>query len=307
LAVLTAAGLVLGQAGAARVLARAAGTQQALVFRAQTDLVTVDVSVWSDGRPVRGLTANDFTVKDGGVLQSLHSAAVEAVPIDVTLFIDTSDSMSDLRLGLERDVQAILGRLRPFDRLRVLTLGYEVLEWIGWRSPGTAASFALPPVGRVSAIYDALWLAMMRRPDTGRRHLVVAMTDGDDWSSVLSSASLLEAAGRSESVLHVVRLLSAAVASRRPGQWSAIRPDLRGQKNLQEAAARTGGRVHEASAAGRQVMSAFERAFDDFRQGYVLSYAYEGAPIDGWHDIDVAVNRPGSYSVRARRGYFARP
>lgn len=284
-----------------------AATVQELVFRARTDLVTVDVSVWSEGRPVRGLAAGDFVVRDQGQPQLLQSASTDAVPIDVTLFVDTSDSLSSVRAGIERDVEAILARLRPFDRLRVLTLGYEVLDWLSWRSPGGDRTFTMPPVGRVSAIYDALWLAMIRRPDAGRRHLVVALTDGDDWSSVTPSSALVEAAGRSESVLHIVKLIAGSTSSRRPGQWSARRPDVNGQAHLKEAAELTGGRLVEAATSGRQVMQAFERAFDDFRQGYVLSYAYQGPVTDGWHNIDVAVARPGMFSVRARRGYFARP
>lgn len=280
---------------------------QGLVFRAQTDIVRVDVSVWRDGRPVRGLKAEDFVVRDMGVPQVLHSASTEAVPVDVTFFVDTSDSMSSLRAGLERDVESILERLGANDRLRVLTLGYEVHEWVSWREPGAERSFSMPPIGRVSAVYDALWLAMMRRPDSGRRHLVIALTDGDDWSSVMPSAGLVDVAGRSESVLHIVRLTPSASRSRLPWQWMAIRPDLRGQAHLLQAAERTGGRVHDAAAAGRQVVSAFERAYGDFRQGYVLSYAYQGPRVEGWHDIDVAIDQRVADSVRARRGYFARP
>lgn len=287
----------------ARVLAQA----QELVFRAQTDLVTVDVSVWSRGRPVRGLSAADFVVHDAGVKQTLHSASTEDVPIDVTLFIDTSSSMADLQLALQRDAATILGMLRPIDRLRVLTLGYDVHDWLSWQSPARERTFTMPPVGRVSNIYDAVWMAMIRRPDPGRRHLVVALTDGDDWASVMPSANLVEAASRSESVLHIVKLRSSSGGSRRPWQWMAIRPDVNGQANLQEAALRTGGRMHDAATVGRQVVSAFERAFDDFRQGYVLSYAYQGPAVEGWHDIAVAVEKSDDYSVRARRGYFAKP
>lgn len=300
------AGLFLLVTTVGWVHARALGGQD-LVFRAQTDLVTVDVSVWSDGRPVRGLTASDFVVLDSGLPQVLQSVATEAVPTDITLFIDTSDSMSSVREGLERDIVTILSRLAPNDRLRVLTLGYEVHDWISWRAPTAQRKFSMPPVGRVSAVYDALWLSMIRRPDAGRRHLVVALTDGDDWSSVVPSASLVDVAGRSESVLHIVRLTSAARRSRLPWQWMSTRPDLAGQANLREAAERTGGRVHDASASGRQVVAAFDRAFDDFRQGYVLRYAYQGPRIEGWHDIQVSIDRRASYSVRARRGYVARP
>jgi VWFA-related protein len=214
--------------------------------------------------------------------------------------------MADLQTGLERDARTILGLLRPIDRLRVLTLGYDVHQWLPWQAATGASTFTIPPFGRVSNIYDAIWLAIVRRPEAGRRHLVIALTDGEDWSSVMPSASLVQAARRAESVLHIVRLRSAAGESKRPWQWFPVRPDLEGQANLVEAAERTGGRVHEAVAVGREVVGAFEQAFNDFRQGYVLSYAYQGPRVDGWHDIQVSLSKPGAYSIRSRRGYFAR-
>jgi hypothetical protein len=291
------------------LVAGAVGTSawQGLVFRARTDVVTVDVDVRRGRNQVSGLVAADFIVRDAGVEQRLQSASTEAVPIDVSLFVDTSGSLSELRLGLERDVNRILAQLRPIDRLRVFTLGYEVHEFLPWEAPGTRPSLTLPPVGRVSAVYDAIWLAMVRRPDPGRRHLVVALTDGRDLSSVTTSASLLEAAGRTEAVLNIVTLREAPGVSRRPEQWSSVEPDAGGLDRLRAAAARTGGRVFAAPTTGAPVVAAFTRVFDEFRRGYVLSYAYEGPPVDGWHDIDVRIGRPGDYTVRARRGYFAAP
>jgi VWFA-related protein len=280
--------------------------QEPLVFRSRAAVVTVDVSVWRGRSPVRGLVADDFVVTDEGVPQTLHSLSMEDVPMDVTMFVDTSGSLSDLRLGLGRDVSSIFKLLRPIDRLRVLTLGYQVHDLFGWRSPADQPAFEMPPVGRISAVYDALWLALLRRPEQGRRHLIVALTDGDDWSSLTTSSMLLEAASRSEAVLHIVRLPSTSTDTGRPWQWSSVRPDLAGQARLAEAATRTGGRLHAAPAAGRPVVSAFTQAFDDFRQSYVLRYAYTGPYADGWHDIDVAIARPGHYTVRARQGYLAR-
>lgn len=281
------------------------GPQDEPIFRSRADFVSVDVAVWRGGSPVRGLGPEDFIVHDGGVPQRLQSVSMEEVPIDVTMFVDTSGSLSDLREGLARDVERIFRLLRPMDRLRVLTLGYQVHDVFGWRSAGQAAAFDLPPVGRISAVYDALWLALLRKPEPGRRHLIIALTDGDDWSSVTTSQTLLEATARSESVLHIVRLPSVSSDRGRPWQWSAVRPDAEGQQRLRDAAAQTGGRLHQAASAGQPVVDAFARAFDDFRRSYVLRYSYSGPAFAGWHEIDVRINRPDRYTVRARRGYVA--
>ena len=42
----------------------------------------MEVLVTHDGQPVRGLAADDFEVRDNGVLQTLHPVALEKAPVD---------------------------------------------------------------------------------------------------------------------------------------------------------------------------------------------------------------------------------
>jgi VWFA-related protein len=293
---------------AAAITARTADAQ-GVILRARQEMVSVDVSVQRDGRAVRGLSPADFRVYDNDLPQRVASMSIEAVPIDVTVLLDTSGSVAALRAGLQRDVTRMAALLHPGDRIRLLTFGYGVEQSIAWRAPGDAFTIAVPPVGRVSAIYDALSVALMRRPEPGRRHLIVALTDGQDWSSVTTSAQLLNIAARADSVLHVVLLAPDSTNTRVPGQWSAARPDANGIERLREAAIRTGGRFEPTPVPGARVVDAFRRAYDDFRQSYVLHYSHSGpdastAAADGWHVIRVEVARPGEYAIRAKKGYF---
>ena len=50
--------------------------------------------------------------------------------------------------------------------------------------------------------------------------------------------------------------------------------------------------------------ASFIRELEDFRTSYVLRYSPTGVPAGGWHDVDVRLNRPGRFEVRARKGYF---
>jgi hypothetical protein len=43
---------------------------------------------------------------------------------------------------------------------------------------------------------------------------------------------------------------------------------------------------------------------DEFRSNYVLYYTARGVDADGYHTIEVKVNREGA-QVHARRGYFS--
>lgn len=106
------------------------GQQQAPVFRADTSAVTVNVSVTRGNVPVEGLTADDFRLYDNDTLQEVTAVTWEAVPVDVSLVVDTSGStfpaLDDLREGLRRMTQF----LRPADRVRVLTMGNAVVNAI---------------------------------------------------------------------------------------------------------------------------------------------------------------------------------
>lgn len=63
-------------------------------FRTGTDVVFVDVSVRENGKPVPGLTPDDFVLTDNGVRQRIEGVEATAVPIDLTLVMDVSGNPS---------------------------------------------------------------------------------------------------------------------------------------------------------------------------------------------------------------------
>ena len=192
-----------------------------------------------------------------------------AVPIDVTLFLDTSNSVAGDLDGLKADLAKIAAMLRPDDRLRLLVFDDQIRDVFGWRAAGTPdldRAIRAVGTGQISSVYDGILLALMHRPDPDRRHLVVAMSDGRDAGSVVDSASVREVARRAEAVLHVIQVGSSAGGSRNAPAtiafWRSL-PDANGFANLQEAAALTGGRFHEAPrlVLRSDVVTAFRVAF----------------------------------------------
>ena len=191
-------------AALALTLLPAAPAAQQPRFRAVTAVVTVSVSVKRGNAAVANLKASDFTLTDSGVPQTIEAVSIESVPIDVTLFLDTSGSTAGKLDEMRQDVQSVLQLLRSEDRFRLLTIGDTVNEVVPWVPAGTKVPVAIEPVGGISLIRDALMLALVHRPEPGRRHLVVGMTDRRDCGSVVSTALLHEIAGRSEAVMHLV-------------------------------------------------------------------------------------------------------
>ena len=105
----------------------------AQTFRSSVQAVSVNVTVRDRNAAVGGLTAEDFDLTDNGVRQAVTAVALEAAPLDISLVLDGSGSMSGAVETLKKDVQTISAMLRPDDRLRVITFASRVSEVLPMR------------------------------------------------------------------------------------------------------------------------------------------------------------------------------
>ncbi len=67
-------------------------------FRVSVDAVRVDVLVVDGRRPVGGLGAENFELRDSGVVQQVESVAFEDVPLRILLALDASSSVEGAAL-----------------------------------------------------------------------------------------------------------------------------------------------------------------------------------------------------------------
>ncbi len=273
-------------------------------FRGRVDLVSVDVSVRQRGRPVIGLTVDDFELSDNGVPQRIADLVYETLPIDVTVALDVSESVTGAVLDqLRRSVRDLARDLMPQDRFRLLTFDVQISRVIDFGAPASAidAAFDRIQAGGATTVFDTIAVALAAPPLPGRRQLVVVFSDGEDHSSITSPEALLEVARRTAPTLGLVfpsyRLRSGGVSP--PSSPAA---DARARMYAQ-LATETGGFV-EVVDPGGSLESAFRRMLTEFRRSYVLYFAPNGER-SGFHTLAVRVRRNG-VDVHARRGYTAR-
>jgi hypothetical protein len=295
--------------------------QQQPVFRTATQVVAVTVSVMRGRQPVTDLTAADFVLTDNGARQTVDSILGGSVALDVTLA--TTGGYHAQREGIisgaiEADRVATL--LGPDDRLFVVAIGDRVRRIAidaRERLAEAAERRELTIIPGVSLI-DGFFYALAQPVGPGRRHLIVGFTGGSGRWSTLEAARLPQLADRSDAVLHAAFWASPDDTHKIqvPGQTDDMAASLKAlapgpmsprqlaewretHEALSEAVRRTGGTVRRVSNSQR----AFEEILADFRQSYVLHYTPTGVAPGGWHEIKVSIARPGSFSVRARRGY----
>ncbi len=275
--------------------------EQQPTFRAAVDVVRIDVSVMNGIVPVAGLTRDQFVVTDNGVPQTLDSASLDSVPLDLMMVLDTSGSLAGDRLtNLIEACNGLVKSLRPEDRVSLITFSEPVklaVKATRDRAPILAALTGLQADGSTS-VNDAIFLALQMRPvDSGEsRPVLLLFSDGRDTSSWLRSDHVIEATKRSGMVVHVVELVA--------DEWMGARgPEARPSSFL-GALADTGGGRRWFAKSSRDLRELFGKALNELRARYLLTYSPNGVSREGWHDVKVTLKNARG-EVTARPGYFA--
>ncbi len=274
----------IGSLAVAAVLALA--PQQA-TFRSRVEAVRVDVLVTADGRPLSGLTASDFDVRDNGVQQQVDLVSFEAVPVNVILAFDLSDSVTPDRMAhLRAASDALLGGLKPRDRTALITFSHIVSERSGLTADVQQIRKALDvaaPGGGTSLI-DGVYAAMIASQSDAGRSLLLVFSDGVDADSWLSEDAALASAKQSDVVVYGVSV-------------SPQKPEF-----LVRMASVTGGRVYENTPIA-DLKPILLDILEEFRHRYLLTYSPTGVATTGWHRVDVRVKGQRA-TVKARPGYM---
>lgn len=208
-----------------------AGFDQA-VFRARTDLVAISASVKRGNAPVANLTAADFRLTDNGVPQTVDAVTIESVPLDVTLFMDTSGSTAGALDRMKKNVSTMAGMLRPDDQFRLMTIGLTVEVPVPWQPAGRPIVLDMKAVPGISLMNSVgAWCTPSDLRDTDFLGNSAARTGGESHRSrfgdpaVRSFARILDEFRQS----YVLRYSPQGVAA--PG-WHAVTVQVPAQPAL---------------------------------------------------------------------------
>jgi len=292
---------------------RAQEAHSGQIFRTGVELVTLDVLVTNRGRPVRGLAAADFDVRDNGVRQTVRVLSAETSPMSLLLVLDVSASVRGTKL--EKLVEAAataLDRLTPDDTAGLIAFAHEIRLAVAPTSDFRRVRAALDGMNAsgATALSDAIHVAATLAQAGSRRTLLVVFSDGLDNVSWLPQLSVLETLRRTEVVAYFVAPTSdvaSAPMQRFSGRGATVTVEAgafweREETFLAAAARLTGGRVLTATADDR-LRSVFQTIMDQFRARYLLTYSPTGVERTGWHGVTVRL-RGVRGEVTARPGYW---
>jgi VWFA-related protein len=303
------AGLLLSMASASLL-----ATQEARpTFRTWVDLVTVDAWVHESGRPLVGLTAADFLVRDNGteqVVQTLGSTDSAHVIVG----LDLSGSVDGDTLGrLQAGVRAVRQQLTSRDRISLFTFGADIRLLLRAAVPGPMLDDALARLDADGGtpLHDALIFgSVLARADV-RPAVFLLLTDGRDTASASTATQALDVLRRTSVVVYPVGAgLPSAVPTDVASEYltgaSWLAPSAGDTLRLLHMVAEaTGGEFLRISGTS-DLARPFRRILDRYRQRYLITYTPTGVTAGGWHRIDVRL-RSRKGTIVAREGYVARP
>jgi VWFA-related protein len=277
------------------------GQNSQTIIRAEVALVDVVFTAHDrDGRPVRGLTADDFRISENRQAQKIEYFSElgkgSKVPLTIALLIDTSGSVKD-KLEYEKATAAGFFKevLRPNkDLALIIQFDSEVnlVQDFTQDQDDLVNAMAGLKAGNSTALYDAVYLAADEKlkNETGRKVMVV-ISDGEDTSSKLRKEVAIEAAQRSDVLIYGI-----GVRSEEFGSNFGV---------LKKFAEETGGAFFSPYARFEEIQAAFRAIGEDLQGQYSLAYSSTNKNKDGsYRAIDLRCKK-GGVRIRSRKGYYA--
>lgn len=277
--------------------------QQAPVFKAETNLVALDVTVTNKrGQAVKGLKKDDFKVYEDNNLQDIEFFSDEQRPASWGLVLDRSGSMSGM---MEEVYNAALHSVKAGtgeDDVFVMTFNHDVQivqDFTTDRDQLLKVSKELSAMGS-TALYDAVALAADHiRQGRHQKKVLVVVTDGEDNASHIKFDKLRDMVREREAMIYTVGFFSSSDLA----IFKLLQVDSR--KELKRLAEETGGMAYFPKNMEECDRACRDIAIQVSRQ-YSLGYYPKNTAWDGrWRDVSVQLAGSERALVRARKGYFA--
>ncbi|MEM7048284.1 MAG: VWA domain-containing protein [Acidobacteriota bacterium] len=244
------------------------------------------------GRPIQGLTKDEFQVSEDGVPQSIERfEEVRDLPIHAGILIDNSGSM---RGSLEAARKAALSffeqAITPRDRAAVITFNKfphlavkltNNLQALGGGLAGLTAEGE-------TALYDSLIFSLYYFAGIKGQRALLVLSDGRDEASKFTFEEALEYARRAGVTVYTVGLNLGSNDARR---------------KLAQIADETGGRSFFIGNIG-ELDAIYQSIQEELRSQYLIAYQSSNTAEDReFRSVELETVRPG-VKVKTISGYY---
>ena len=284
---------------------------QGPALKRTVNLVNLFATVRDKSKRIVGdLKQEDFKIFEDSQEQKIAFFSKEVtMPITLGLLIDTSGSEQN-RLGAEQEAASrFLERvMKKGDMGMVISFDLDVdlladftddrgqLERAINKARISAVSGGVVTPGTIPSnlggthFYDAVYLACGEKlaSEAGRKALVI-ITDAEDQGSKLRVEEAIEAAQRTDTVIHILYV----------HDYHYGRGDI-----AKKMADETGGRMIDVSSE-KKLSEAFDLISEELRSQYTLGYYPSNTARDGqFRKVKVETGNK-DYKILTRKGYYA--
>ncbi|MDR0310773.1 MAG: VWA domain-containing protein, partial [Acidobacteriota bacterium] len=249
-------------------------------FRVDVDLVNVLCSVF-DKRTQSFVTAlgqSDFSIFEDGRRQEITNFTRETdLPLTLAMLVDTSDSVAP-KLQFERDaaISFFYNVLKENDRAMLVEFNSSVKLLQDFTDdPNKLANEARKlRAGGNSSLFDAIDVVCDQKMirEAGRKAMII-LSDGNDSGSSVNYNRAVEMALRAECTIF-------SVSVSKGGFFGTGDDTKRGDKNLQNLAKETGGKVFFPFKV-EELEEAFRQINQELRSQYSIGYVSSNNRRDG--------------------------
>lgn len=260
------------------------------------------------GRAVTGLTAQDFTVTEGGVERAVREVTPTTAPFNLVLLLDVSGSVEERIDFIRKAALAFLSTAGPQDRIAIVSFRDDVQLVSEFTNDRGVLTERIKDIqaGGATSLYDALGYSLVHvlRPLRGERTGVVVLSDGDDNRSFLSFPVIVDAVYETGAIIYPLYVPSGLIpSSSAPSASATLDPTRTRFLELTSRAEEEGARLADVSGGKYYPITRLEqlqRAYDDvaaqLRTAYTITYE-SGADARADSRVRVKVSREGA-SVR---------
>jgi VWFA-related protein len=266
------------------------------------DLAVFNITVLGDdGRPVTGLTEDNFKVFEDGREEKIKIFQPEDTPATVGLLIDNSGSMTNKIKDVVAAALAFVGASHPDDEMFIVNFNRRA--WLALPA-GTAfthdssmlrATLTETRAEGTTALYDAMDLALQHLKDGSRqRKALVILSDGGDNASHIKLEDALKMAEQSSATIYSIGIYDPFQKDRNPGV-------------LRRIAKVTGGESYFPSSV-TEMRTIWPRIAAAIRGQYTIGYMSSNQARDGsFRKVKIVAknNRGKALDVRTRPGYIS--
>ena len=299
------------------------------VIRVSSNLVMVPVSVTDEqGQPILGLKATDFRLDENGQTQAITQLGdPEQVPVDIALLIDVSSSVT-AKFAFEQKAAADFLRqvMKGGDRAAVFAID-ETPRFIQGLSTAEVAAqklLTIAPAKGYTAFFDSILAAeayLEKASSSGRRRLIVVISDGDDTARILDVSNRqsrkddLQLIGQNAQLQMMQRAQAEVIreVQRSEITFYSINPSgstmhlnvrtARSEEGMERMARATGGAAFVPRDYS-DLPDIFRRIASEIRSQYLIQYYSNDKSGTAFRRIVVTIPTHPQLSVRAREGYY---